>query len=336
MPSARAVSITLVVLLVLIAAVFRTSLGPGIMADPDEPPTAIAAFSTTPVAVQQTATALAAIDASPGPGAVATQPAVGAVTGPMFPDNRIVAYYGHPNDPELGILGQFDKQDLLEQLLDEVAAYEEAEPARDVIPAFEVIGSVAQVEPGPDGTHVLQTDDATIRDYIEFTQENNILMIIDIQIGKTSVEDELALIEEYLAEPNVHLAIDPEFAWGPEHTPGVDYGSINARDINYAQEQLARIVEEHDLPPKVLIVHRFTDGMVRNFEDIDQVENVQFVLDFDGYGDPPSKQEGYDLFVKESDAQHGGIKLFYDQDRPLMQPEDVLELDPAPDFVMYQ
>jgi hypothetical protein len=335
MPSARAASVTLVALLVLIAALFRTSIKPELASAPEEPVIETPVFSTTPVAVQMTETALAAIQSSPQAGATNPSAGVGAASGPIFPDNRIVAYYGHPNDPQLGILGQFSKQDLLEQLLDEVAAYREADRSRDVIPAFEVIGSVAQVEPGPEGTYLLQTDDATMREYIEFTQANDMLLIIDIQIGKTSVEDEIALIEQYLAEPNVHLAIDPEFAWGSEHSPG-EYGSIDADDINYAQEQLARIIEEHDLPPKVLIVHRFTDGMVTNFDDIEEVEDVQFVLDFDGFGDPASKQAGYDLFVNESEAPHGGIKLFYDQDRPLMQPEDVVELDPDPDFIMYQ
>ena len=144
------------------------------------------------------------------------------------------------------------------------------------------------------------------------------------------------MLEAYLAEPNVHLVIDPEFAWGRNLTPAVDYGSVDAELINYAQEELARIVEENNLPPKVLIVHRFTDGMVRDIDEVETVEQVQFVLNFDGFGDPASKQQGYDLYVREGDVPFGGIKLFYDQDRPLMQPEEVVDLNPAPDYVIYQ
>jgi hypothetical protein len=182
----------------------------------------------------------------------------------------------------------------------------------------------------------LWTDPETIREFVEFTQANDLLLIIDIQIGRTSVEKEMAIIEEFLIEPNVHLAIDPEFSMDEGQVPNEDIGGVDAEDINYAQEELARIVEEHNLPPKLLIVHRFTDGMIRDSDEIDEVENVQFILDFDGFGDPASKQSGYGLYANEDSVEYTGIKLFYDQDQPLMQPDDVLELDPPPDFVMYQ
>ena len=255
---------------------------------------------------------------------------------PLLPAYRIVAYYGHPNDENMGILGQFSMQGLLGQLLDEAAAYERADAGRPVMPAFEIVYSVAQSDPGPDGKYLLHTDDATMREYIAFTQENNILLVIDIQLGKATIQEELAQIGDYLKEPNVHLAIDPEFAWGPEQIPGVDFGSVDAKDINYAQDELARVATENNLPPKLLIVHRFTDGMVTNINRVKAVEQVQFVLDFDGFGDPLNKEQGYQLYVRDSDVPFGGIKLFYDQDQPLMQPAEVVELDPSPDFVMYQ
>jgi hypothetical protein len=236
----------------------------------------------------------------------------------------------------MGILGIYDMDDLLEQLHDQGRAYEVADPSRPVVLAFELIGSVAQAEPGPDGSYLLWTDPATIRRFVEFTQANDILLIIDIQIGRTSVKEEMAIIEEFLLEPNVHLAIDPEFSMADGQVPNVDIGGVDAEDINYAQRELARIAGEHNLPPKLLIVHRFTDGMIRDSDEIDEVDNVQFILDFDGFGDPISKQEGYHLYANEDSVEHTGIKLFYDQDQPLMQPAEVLELDPPPDFIMYQ
>jgi hypothetical protein len=236
----------------------------------------------------------------------------------------------------MGILGQFSMPELLEQLVDQSAAYESVDPDTNVLPAFEIIGSVAQPEPGPEGNYILQTDPAIIEEYIEFTQANDILLIIDIQLGRTTIQDEMAIIEPYLKEPNVHLAIDPEFAVDEDQIPGVDFGSVDAKDINYAAERLSEIVANNNLPPKALIVHRFTDGMVTNIKKVDEADNVQFVLDFDGFGDPVSKTDGYDIFVKKSKVPWGGIKLFYDQDRPLMQPADVVGLDPPPVFVMYQ
>ncbi len=336
-PSMHGVSIALVVVLVLFATIFQTSLAPGTGAGEKSNNGSAVNASGTPGALTPTPTgdgtlAMAGPSPEASPAVVAN---VGADTEPILPNYRIVSYYGHPNDDTMGILGQFNKQDLLEQLMDEAAAYERADPSRPVMPAFEIVFSVAQLDPGADGKYLLHTDDATMRDYIQFTQENNILLIIDIQFGKSTVQDEMAMIEDYLREPNVHLAIDPEFAWGPDQQPG-DFGTVDATAINYAQDELARIVAENNLPPKVLVVHRFTDGMVTNIKKVKQVENVQFVLDFDGFGDPVSKQQGYDLYVRDGGVPYGGIKLFYDQDKPLMKPEDVVDLEPAPDFVMYQ
>jgi hypothetical protein len=338
LPSDQVVAITLVILLVLLASMFQTTLAPGIETNADGLRTSALDVTATPGAGDP-ATSVAGAGVVASPTVIAT-PGAGVGAGidaePLLPANRIVAYYGHPNDENMGILGQFGMEGLLDQLLDEAAAYERADPTRPVIPAFEIIGSVAQADPGPDGSYILQTDEATMRDYIEFTQENDILLIIDVQIGRSSVQDELALIETYLTEPNVHLAIDPEFAMGPDQIPGVDFGSIDAKDINFAQQELARIAEENNLPPKLLIVHRFTDGMVTNINRVQSVDHVQFVLDFDGFGDPLNKAQGYQLYVRDGEVPFGGIKLFYDQDKPLMQPAEVVELDPSPDFVMYQ
>jgi hypothetical protein len=327
-----------VILLVLLASLFQTTLAPGIDRDSDGSDEGSLITASTPGDSQPTAThsdgaALASPTAIATPGAGV---GAGVVEEPLLSEYRIVAYYGHPNDENMGILGQFSMQGLLGQLLDEAAAYERADASRPVMPAFEIVYSVAQSDPGPDGKYILHTDDATMGEYIAFTQENNILLVIDIQLGKATIQEELAQIGDYLKEPNVHLAIDPEFAWGPEQIPGVDFGSVDAKDINYAQDELARVATENNLPPKLLIVHRFTDGMVTNINRVKAVEEVQFVLDFDGFGDPLNKEQGYQLYVRDSDVPFGGIKLFYDQDQPLMQPAEVVELDPPPDFVMYQ
>lgn len=328
MPSARTIGVLLVFVFCLLAILFQSRWAPSIEPAAEEASIVVAATPVPSVTVTEHHDIPGIID----------DPTEAAELDmrPLFPDNRIVAFYGHPNDPSMGILGQFSMPELLDQLLDQAAAYTSADPDTNVLPAFEIIGSVAQPEPGPDGNFILQTDPAIIQQYIEFTQENDILLIIDIQLGRTSIQDEMDILEPYLKEPNVHLAIDPEFAVDEDQIPGVDFGSVDAADINYASERLTAIIAENNLPPKALIVHRFTDGMVTNIKKVQETENVQFVLDFDGYGDPLSKTDGYDIFVKKSKVPWGGIKLFYDQDRPLLQPIDVVALDPPPVFVMYQ
>jgi hypothetical protein len=333
LPSERTASLLLVAFLVLFAVALRSNLIPAIEAES----TAIVYVTpvTTLVSSTATSTGLGSAAASPTPTTVSA-PGSTLPTTALLPDYRIVAYYGHPNTATMGILGQYDKQDLLDQLTEEVGGYERADPDRPVMPAFELIASVAQPDPQEDGSYLLQTDAATIQEYVDFTKANNMILILDIQMGRTSVRDEWKVVEPYMHEPNVHLAIDPEFAMGPDQIPSVDIGSVDADDVNYVQEQLSKIVKDDDLPPKLLIVHRFTDGMLTNSNKLKTVDDIQLVIDADGFGDPPSKQATYELYARDGNVKYAGIKLFYDQDHPLMQPDEVVDLNPAPDFVMYQ
>jgi hypothetical protein len=334
-PSPHKATVALVMVLVLMAALIGGSLSPSVIAESTE--FVIVNPQTTPSPGEDATPGNVVTDATATPTESA---AVGSIAefpeGELLPDYRILAFYGHPHTPDLGILGQYSKEDLLALLREEAAAYERADPDTPVMPAFEMIASVAQGEPGDDGAYLAQTDEETIREYIQFTQENGILLILDIQVGRTSVADEWKIIKKYMNEPNVHLAIDPEFAMGADQVPLVDIGSVDAEDITFAQEQLSQVVEEEDLPPKVLIVHRFTDGMVTNADELEEVDNVQLVVDTDGFGDPASKVATYQLYARDGGFQFSGIKLFYDQDHPLMQPEEIVNLDPPPNFVMYQ
>jgi len=335
LPSPRMVSITLVGLLVLVSAIASTSLTPGlkpestefVIINPQVFETSVPGTIGTPEAQGNVITATATI---------ATNAAANFPTTALLPSRRIVAFYGHPHDPNLGILGQYSKEDLLAQLREEAGGYERADATTTVMPAFEVIASVAQSEAGADGTWLAQTDEATIRDYIAFTQANGILLILDIQMGRTTVEDEWAIVAKYMNEPNVHLAIDPEFAMKDDQVPGVDIGSVDADDINFVQTEMAKIVADNNLPPKLLIVHRFTDGMITNTDKLEEVDGVQLVIDTDGFGDPASKTATFELYARDGNVKFAGIKLFYDQDHPLMQPADVLDLDPTPNFILYQ
>jgi hypothetical protein len=263
--------------------------------------------------------------------------AVSVEPGALLPKYRIVAYYGHPNSTQMGILGEYDKDELLSQLMDEVAAYEAADPSRPVMPAFELIASVAQNWPATDNLYLSYTDDATIQEYVDFTKAHGILLILDVQIGHSTIAAEVERLKKWLVEPNVHLGIDPEFAVGPDQVPNEVIGGVDASKIAGAQEMLAEIVKDHDLPPKVLIVHRFTEDMIMNADQLGTVDGVQTVIDFDGFGDPANKLQGYDLFlVDQAYAQYAGIKLFYNSDSPLMSPKEVVALDRPPDLVIYQ
>jgi hypothetical protein len=150
------------------------------------------------------------------------------------------------------------------------------------------------------------------------------------------VADELAVLEPYLRRPHTHLALDPEFAMGPGQVPGQAIGSLDATDVNTAIQTLADLVEADQLPPKVLIVHRFLPSMLTRAAAIQPDPRVQLVIDMDGYGTPGVKISKYHTFIRDAGVDFGGIKLFYHHDTPLLAPEDVLALDPPPDVVIYQ
>lgn len=139
--------------------------------------------------------------------------------------------------------------------------------------------------------------------------------------------------------PDVHLGLDPEFAMHDGHRPGTRVGSLDAEDINFAIDFLAELVQEHELPPKVLVVHRFTQGMISNEEEIRLRPEVQLVIHMDGWGPPALKRRTYDAFVGGDPVQFTGFKLFLHNDTkagdPLMSPEQILELEPPPLYIQY-
>jgi hypothetical protein len=358
LPSERVLSAILVILLVLITSFVGGGPGMKNVANGSTKTASIAGTTiaalagASVVATGTSANAVLVTPPSPTVGAAALGPAatvsdasmtpaatqvLADVSGALLPKYRIVSYYGHPNSTQMGILGEYDMPGLLAQLKDEAAAYEAADPSRPVMPAFELIASVAQNWSADDNTYLLHTDDATIQKYVDFTRENGIILILDIQIGRSTIADEVDRVKKWLVEPHVHLAIDPEFAVGPDEIPNEAIGGVDASKIRGAQETLAKIVKDHNLPPKLLIVHRFTEDMITNADQLGAVDGVQTVIDFDGFGTPDSKLEGYQLFMVGQDyAQFAGIKLFYEKDSPLMSPSEVVALDRPPDVVIYQ
>lgn len=256
--------------------------------------------------------------------------------GGIFPNNRVLAFYGFPGNPEMGILGEYDMGRLLELLREQARAYEEADPAHPVILAMEVIASVAQKEPGNDGSYVLDTDSALLDEYAAFTRDNGLLLLLDVQIGYRTVANEIAGLKPWLSQNHVHLALDPEFAMKDGQIPGDHIGQIDAEDVTYAQRWLVDLAAEVGSSPKMLVVHQFQQSMITNKELIRPMAGVQLVIDADGWGAPDNKRATYDFVNRATHIEYDGIKLFYKQDVPLMQPAEVVALDPSPLLVIYQ
>lgn len=254
----------------------------------------------------------------------------------LLPANRILSYYGFPTNELMGILGEYSKEDLLPLLQEQAAAYEAVDPARPVKLAYEVIASVAQRDAGADGNYLEYTDPEWIQEYVDFTAANDLLLILDMQYGRNSTEQEIDAVEQYLLYPHVHLALDPEFHVADGEVPGEDLGQIDGSDVNYALQRLAQLSADNGIPPKILIVHQFNLYSIANKDQIQEIDGVQFVLEVDGWGDPGMKQDTYNVIAGDVPFNFYGFKLWYQQDVPLMTPEEVLALVPPPDIVIYQ
>ncbi|MEP7372125.1 MAG: hypothetical protein ABI675_01975 [Chitinophagaceae bacterium] len=260
--------------------------------------------------------------------------------GAILPFKRIVSFYGNLYSKNMGILGELPRAEMLKKLQGEVAAWEKADTVMQVVPALHYIAVTAQQSPGKGNKYRLRMPFHQIDSVLSMAKEINALVFIDIQVGHSTLQEELPALETYLKMPNVHLGIDPEFSMTRGHAPGKVVGTFDAADINYASEYLAKLVKENNLTPKVFIVHRFTQGGVTNYRQIKTRPEVQFVMDMDGWGHPPLKFNTYRQFVYKEPVQFTGFKLFYKNDLKnngrLLTPQELLALKPQPVYVQYQ
>jgi len=260
--------------------------------------------------------------------------------GAILPAKRIVAYYGNPLSKRMGILGEVAPDSMLKRLDAEVAAWERADSTTPVQPALHLIAVVAQADAGADGKYRLRMSDAQIEKVAEWASRRNALVFLDIQLGLSTLKDELPRLAKFLKRPNFHLGLDPEFAMRNGARPGTRVGRLDATDIDYATKFLADLVEADSLPPKVLVIHRFTRPMVSNASKITLDPRVQIVMHMDGWGHPPAKRATYQAYIYLEPVQYTGFKLFYKNDRKkkgrLMTPEEILALNPKPVYIQYQ
>ena len=262
--------------------------------------------------------------------------------GALLPCARIVAYYGHPNSTRMGVLGQYPKDEMLRRLRAQVAEWERADPTTPVIPALHMVAVVAQGEPGTAGHYRTISQDALVQRVYDWAKEANGIFFVDFQVGTDDIRNLLPRFEWILQNPDVHVAIDPEFYMRGGVVPGRKIGTMDAADINYAIDYIAGIVNKYNLPPKVLVIHRFTRGMVTNTRNIRLRPEVQFVLHMDGHGKmqgPAFKYDTYAQYIVEEPVQFAGWKNFYihDNEKGVMPTaSDLMKLFPLPLYLQYQ
>jgi hypothetical protein len=252
----------------------------------------------------------------------------------LLPDRRIVAFYGAPQDDELGELGIGTPASAARRLERQAKAY--AQPGRPVLPAMELIAVTAAAHPGEGGRYNTRQDAAIIDRYLRAARKAKALLLLDIQPGRSDFFTEATRLERWLAEPDVGLALDPEWRMGPGEIPGKVIGSVQAREVNAVSEWLSRIVVRNKLPQKLFLIHQFTNDMVDDTQ-LQERPGLAMVLNADGFGTPELKRVKYRAFTSSPRRFFGeGFKLFYREDTKLMTPRQVLRLKPPPDVVVYE
>lgn len=263
------------------------------------------------------------------------------LSGAILPWNRIIAFYGNLYSKRMGILGEIPKDSMFNKLQGEIEKWKAADSSMPVLPALHYVAVTAQGSPGKDGKHRMRMPSHQIDTIVTWAKEIKALVFLDIQVGHSTVKDEVPALEKYLMMPQVHLGIDPEFSMKNGERPGSRIGTFTAEDINDAIDFLASVVKKNGLPPKMLVVHRFTQGMITGYEKIKKVPEVQVVIDMDGWGDKILKRSTWLRYILKEPVQFTGFKIFYKNDikkgeDQLYTPEELLRFIPKPNYIQYQ
>jgi hypothetical protein len=211
-----------------------------------------------------------------------------------------------------------------------------------VQPALHYIAVVAQGDGGKDGKFRYRMPFKQIDSVLVLAKKAHAIVFLDVQVALSNIQAELPLLDKYLAMPQVHFGMDPEFSMKDGSKPGKKIGTYDAADINFVSDHLAKIVKKNGLPPKILVVHRFTKKMVTNYKNIKLHPEVQVVMDMDGWGEPDLKTGTYRYFINQEPVQFTGFKLFYKNDikkapHHMLTPEEVLSrYKPYPIYIQYQ
>jgi hypothetical protein len=211
-----------------------------------------------------------------------------------------------------------------------------ASPAHPVMPMFELIATVAHPFPTPSGLYRTHQEDAIVRSFLKAVRKIDGILVLDVQPGREDFVEAVRHWEPYLRQPDVGIALDPEFAMGPGQVPGTHLGHTDAAAINRASAYVAGIVRRHRLPQKLFMIHQFHDSMLRdNKAEIAMRPGLAMAWNADGFGVRSAKLEDYRSYTRDR-RFHPGLKLFYENDVDLMSPREVLRLRPVPRVINYQ
>ncbi|GHJ42790.1 hypothetical protein Cs7R123_01320 [Catellatospora sp. TT07R-123] len=255
----------------------------------------------------------------------------------LFPHRRLIALYGHPGDAGLGSLGE-QPVDRAIARAQKVAAQYASVVGDTVVPAFEIIATVASADPGPDGDYSNESTAAELRPWIDAARTAGVYVVLDLQPGRTDFLTQAKLYEELLLQPHVGLALDPEWRLTPHQVHMVQIGSVASNEINKTAAWLAELTRSHHLPQKILMLHQFRTDMISDRSDLDtSFDELSVVIHADGFGSAGEKMATWENVHLDAPSRiWWGWKNFYDEDHPTFSPRQTMEIEPKPVFVSYQ
>ncbi len=255
----------------------------------------------------------------------------------VFPRYRLVGYAGLTGASTLGRLGTGPLDERVREMERRAEPYA---AGRDVLPVLEVIATIVQAAPGRDGTYRTRISDDQIAVYLKAARKGKALLLLNIQPGRADFLDEAKAYRRWLNEPDVGLALDPEWAMGPGQVPGGTFGRTTGRELDGVAAYLSEVVAAGDLPEKVLVYHQLARSIVQQESGLGRHRGVALVKSVDGIGVAADKVATYRAVNETTpDHVHAGFKLFYTEDAeagPLMTPKQVLALKPRPEYVLYE
>lgn len=254
----------------------------------------------------------------------------------LFPGRRLVALYGHPGAPVLGVLGEQGPAEAAARAAGFTAGYDA--DGLSVVPAFEIIATVASASPGDDGDFSAEASVDELRPWVETAADHGLYVVLDLQPGRTDFLTQARRYEELLRLPHVGLALDPEWRLGPDEMHLRQIGSVGAAEINEVARWLAGIVREEALPQKLLLLHQFRLSMITDRHLVETPPELAVVVQMDGQGPQATKRETWRAITAGA-ADAGwrwGWKNFLDEDDRVATPAEVIGLDPSPVYVSFQ
>lgn len=255
----------------------------------------------------------------------------------VFGGKRYIALYGHPVTPLLGILGEQGTSETIDLAREYAEEYTELTDDQ-VIPALEIIVTVASTSAGEDGTYSNEWDPETFEPLIEAAAEAGQYVVLDFQPGRHHFVDQIERYEDLLVHPHVGVALDPEWRLTDDQVHLTQIGRVEIEEVNEVVHYLADFTRENDLPQKMLILHQFQLQMIQNREDLDTSRpEVAILIHADGQGPIDTKFDTWDALLRDApEGVYWGWKNFIDEDSRLMTPEETFDVDPVPEFVSYQ